>query len=176
MWHAIDLTPITALEIYFNWLHRTCWPFMKPLSWFWNIRPVIYRVRAFLKNLPKKNSAILTICDDVSILRFRYKLRSNPKRSGGWDPSSYLNMTDTHAPWTWPTPITPSYHLEHGRHPSPPPITLNMADTPHISLNMADASELPPITLNTYDFRTSTSQLNLNMPASMLCKIKTFIL
>ena len=78
MWHAIDLTPITALEISFNWLHPTYWPFIKPLSLFWNIRSVIYRVRAFLKHLPKNNSAILTNCDYVSILRFRYMLRSNP--------------------------------------------------------------------------------------------------
>ena len=49
---------------------------------------VIYRVRAFLKHLPKNNSAILTFCDDVSILRFRYMLRSNPGGSGGRDPSN----------------------------------------------------------------------------------------
>ena len=88
MWHAIDLTPITTLEISFNWLNLTYWPFMKPLSLFWNIRSGIYRVRAFLKHLPKNNSAILTICDDVSILRFRYMLRSNPERGGGRDPSN----------------------------------------------------------------------------------------
>ena len=40
---------------------------MKPLSLFWNIRSVIYRVRAFLKHPPKNISAILTICDDVII-------------------------------------------------------------------------------------------------------------
>ena len=39
-------------------------------------------MRAFLKHLPKNISAILTICDDVSILRFRYMLRSNPEHSG----------------------------------------------------------------------------------------------
>ena len=51
MWHAINLTPITALKISFNWLHLTYWPFMKPLCLFifWNIRSVIYPVRAFLK-------------------------------------------------------------------------------------------------------------------------------
>ena len=93
MWHAIDSTPITALEISLNWLHLTYWPFMKPLSLFWNIRSVIYRVRAFLKHLPKNNAAILTISDDVSILRFRYTwymLRSNPEQSGERDHSNYL--------------------------------------------------------------------------------------
>ena len=45
---------------------------------------------AFLKHLPKNISAILTICDDVSILRFRYMLRSNPEHSGGRDPSNYI--------------------------------------------------------------------------------------
>ena len=85
MRHAIDLTPITTLEIHFNWLHLTYWPFMKPLSLFWNIHSVIYCVRAFLKHLLKNISAISTICDDVSILRFRYMLRSNPERSGGQD-------------------------------------------------------------------------------------------
>ena len=62
---------------------------MKPLSLFLNIRSVIYRVRAFLKHLPKNNSAILTICDDVSILRFRYMLRSNTERNGGRDSFNY---------------------------------------------------------------------------------------
>ena len=62
---------------------------MKPLRLFWNIRSVIYRVRAFVKHLPKNISSILTICDDVSILRFRYMLRSNPERSGGREASNY---------------------------------------------------------------------------------------
>ena len=44
-------------------------------------------MRAFLKHLPKNISAILTICEDVSILRFRYMLRSNPEHSGGRDPT-----------------------------------------------------------------------------------------
>ena len=61
-WHAINSTPITALEIHFNWLHLSYWPFMKPLGLFWNIRSVIYRVRAFLKHLPKNISANLIIC------------------------------------------------------------------------------------------------------------------
>ena len=38
---------------------------------------------AFLGHIPKDISVILTICDDVSILRFRYMLRFNPKHSGG---------------------------------------------------------------------------------------------
>ena len=42
-------------------------------------------MRVFLKHLPKNISAIFTICDDVSILRFRYMLRSNPEHSGGRD-------------------------------------------------------------------------------------------
>ena len=42
-----------------------------------------YHVRAFLKHPSKNISAILGICDDVSILRFRYMLRSNPEPSGG---------------------------------------------------------------------------------------------
>ena len=66
--HAIDLTQINALEIYFNWLLLTYFLFVKPLSWFWNILPVIYLVRALLKHLPKNISAILSICDEVSIL------------------------------------------------------------------------------------------------------------
>ena len=37
--------------------------------------------------------------------------------------------------------------------PPPPPIILNMADAPHITLNMADATALPPIALNIYDFQ-----------------------
>ena len=77
MWHVIDLTSITPIK-HFNWLHLTYWSFTKPLSLIWNIHSVIYRVRAFSKHLPKNISAILTICDDVSILRFRYMLRSNP--------------------------------------------------------------------------------------------------
>ena len=46
---------------------------------------VIYRVRAFLKYLPKNISLILPICNDVSrpILRFRYMLRSNPTHCVG---------------------------------------------------------------------------------------------
>ena len=44
---------------------------------------------SFLKHLPKNILAIFTICDDVSILRFRYMLRSNPKHSGGRDRSNY---------------------------------------------------------------------------------------
>ena len=59
---------------------------MHPLSWFWNIRSVIYHVGAFLKHL----SAILIICDDVSILRFRYMLRSSPEYSEGRDRSNYI--------------------------------------------------------------------------------------
>ena len=43
---------------------------MKPLSLFWNIRKVIYRVGAFLKHLLKNISAILAICDDVSSLSY----------------------------------------------------------------------------------------------------------
>ena len=48
-------------------------------------------MRAFLKHLPKNISAILTIFDDVSILRFRYTLRSNPEHghSGGRDLSNF---------------------------------------------------------------------------------------
>ena len=42
-------------------------------------------MRAFLKHFPKNISAILTISDDVSILSFRYMLRSNPEHSGGRD-------------------------------------------------------------------------------------------
>ena len=61
---------------------------MKPLSLCGNIRSVIYCVRVFLKHLPKNNASILTICDDVSILRFRYMLRSNQERRGGRDPSN----------------------------------------------------------------------------------------
>ena len=60
-----------------------------------------------------------------------------------------------------------------------PPITLNMAGDPAlppITLNMADTPAPPPITFNIYDCRTSTPPLNLNMTASMFCKIKTFIL
>ena len=56
-----------------------------------------------------------------------------------------------------------------------PPITLNMTDAPAlppITLKKADAPAPPPITLNIYDCRTSTPPLNLNMTASMLCKIK----
>ena len=34
-------------------------------------------------------SAILTICDAVSILRVGYMQRSDPKHSGGLDPSKY---------------------------------------------------------------------------------------
>ena len=45
-------------------------------------------MRAFLKHLPKNILAIFTICDDVSILRFRYMLRSNPDHSGGRDRSN----------------------------------------------------------------------------------------
>ena len=37
---------------------------------------------------PKKYFGHSTICDYVSILRFRYMLRSNPERSGGRDPSN----------------------------------------------------------------------------------------
>ena len=48
----------------------------------------MYHVRAFLKHLPKNISAILTICDDVRILRFKYMLRSNPEHSGGRDRSN----------------------------------------------------------------------------------------
>ena len=51
---------------------------------------------------------------------------------------------------TWLTPLT-LHHLEHGLCPSPPPITLNMADAPQpppITLNMVDAPQPPPITLN----------------------------
>ena len=58
-----------------------------------------------------------------------------------------------------------------------PPITSNMAGAPAlppITLNMADTPAPPPSTLNIYDCRTSTPQLN--MTASMFCKIKTFIL
>ena len=47
-----------------------------------NIPLVIYQVRA------KFFTAILTICDDVSILRFCYMLRSNPEHSGGRDRSN----------------------------------------------------------------------------------------
>ena len=61
---------------------------MHPLSWFWNIPSVIYQVKAFLKHLPKNILAIFTISDDVSILRFRYMLRSNPEYSGGRDRSN----------------------------------------------------------------------------------------
>ena len=43
------------------------WPFMHVLSWFWNIPSVMYHVRAFLKHLPKYISAILIICDDVTV-------------------------------------------------------------------------------------------------------------
>ena len=42
----------------------------------------------FLKHVPKNIWAILTISDDVSILRFRYILRSSPERTGGRDPSN----------------------------------------------------------------------------------------
>ena len=50
-----------------------------------HIRSVIYRMREFLKHPSKNIPAILTICDDVSILRFRYMLRSSPGPSGGRD-------------------------------------------------------------------------------------------
>ena len=66
---------------------------MNPLSWFWNIPSVIYQVRAFLKHLLKDIPAILTISDDVSILRFRYMLRSNPEHSEGRDRSNYASPT-----------------------------------------------------------------------------------
>ena len=48
-------------------------------------------MKAFLKHLLKNISAILTICDDVSILRFSYMLRYNPEHnvSGGRDRSIY---------------------------------------------------------------------------------------
>ena len=39
--------------------------------------------------------AFLTICDDASILRFRYMLRSNPERSGGRDPYNYAHLNIT---------------------------------------------------------------------------------
>ena len=46
---------------------------MKPLSLFWNIRSIIYHVRAFLKQLPKNIPAILTICDvDVDVVTLTY--------------------------------------------------------------------------------------------------------
>ena len=51
--------------------------------------------------------------------------------------------------WTWLTPLTASHRLEHGWRP--PAITLNMADTPPITLNMIDAPEPPPIPLNMAD-------------------------
>ena len=63
---------------------------LKPDSFHFHFPSVIYQVRAFLKQLPKNISAILTICDDVSILRFRYMLRSNPEHSGGRDRSNYF--------------------------------------------------------------------------------------
>ena len=66
-----------------------------------------------------------------------------------------LNMADApHPLLSFSTLLTPLIPLE---------ITLNMADTSHITLNMADAPALPSITLKINDFRTSTPQLNLNM-------------
>ena len=58
------------------------------LSISWNNAWVIYRVRAFLKHLPRNISVILASCD-VSILRFTYMLRSKTKHNGGLDPSNW---------------------------------------------------------------------------------------
>ena len=50
----------------------------------------MYHVRAFLKHLQEN---ISPICDDVSILRFRYMLRSNPEHSGGVDLLTLLTQS-----------------------------------------------------------------------------------
>ena len=61
--------------------------------WVVTVGYVMYHVRAFLKLLQKNISPILAICDDVSILRFIYMLRSNPEHSEGVDLLTLLTQS-----------------------------------------------------------------------------------
>ena len=86
--YVIDLPPINTLEIHFIGFAKLGDHLCNHSVDFEIFHQVFFHVRAFLKHLPKNISAILTICDDVSILRFRYMLRSNTEYSGGLDPSN----------------------------------------------------------------------------------------
>ena len=90
MWQAINLTPITALEIHFNWLHLTYWPF--EATQLILVNSLSYLSCESIFNTPPEKYMTMWVCGDLN-----YRLIAAELELDG--------ITDWRvSPPGWPTP------------------------------------------------------------------------